>query len=168
MHRPRFASISGFRRLLVPLILLALIISTVTVKQINTPLNQGLDNLRQGRCAQHSTVPVLCSASIPLLFGKADQASPGEKTPHNVYIGDLQAFQRAHPDLIGDPVTNEHPFRSQPGEPTYFEVQQTTKGLLLFDRILHRSYFVPDGAALYEFDHGHMLVFKDGKTQTVP
>lgn len=168
VHKPRFASLGGFRRLLVPLLLVALIVSAVTVKQINTPLNRGLNNLRQGRCGNQSSVPVLCGSSIPLLFGTTQTASSGEQTHRHGYIGGLRVFHAADPTLIGDPLTDEHPFTADPRVKTNLQVQETTKGLLFYDRTLGRSYFVPNGSELYEFDHGHEQVYKDGKTQVVP
>jgi hypothetical protein len=168
VHRPRFASLAPLKRLFVPLVLLLLILSAVTVKDVNSRLNQGLANLRQGRCGAHATTPVLCSGTIPLLTGKAGPSSTGEQTQHHGYIGGLRTFHAAHPDLVGDPLTDEHPFTTDPNASTNLQVQETTKGLLFYDRDLGRAYFVPDGTELYEFDHGHMQVFKDGKTQPAP
>jgi hypothetical protein len=149
-HKPWIKSLAPVRKLIVPLLLLALILASVTIKPLNDQLNIGLDNLRQGRCTNVSSKPFFCDWKIPLLLSLFGDSS-AQPPPHIPKTGrGLTKFRNADLQLVGEPESDE--VRVGPG----LTEQVTTTGLLIYARGV--AYFVPQGGGrVYEFTHGHVF-----------
>jgi len=73
---------------------------------------------------------------------------------HGGYRGEFLGFHQTRPKLIGQPLENEH--KDSQG----FTVQRTTNGLLVFDPLDVRAFFVTRGEEMWVHDNNGTYSFK--------
>jgi hypothetical protein len=151
MHTPRFRTWKPIRRLVYLIILVAVIAAVVSTFSgaagANTQAMQLRDSAARLACTRFH---VFCG-----IAGTGSSAgSAMGSAEHGGYRGEFLGFHQTRPKLIGQPLENEH--KDSQG----FTVQRTTNGLLVFDPLDVRAFFVTRGEEMWVHDNNGTYSFK--------